>query len=1514
MEKDNLGIISTEHPVNSLDGSRTKRWRDPNVDYTEKVEDFDDQPKAKGNKLEQKSKRRKENKEVKSTQAIKSNSESTQTSTPQKRKYTRKTDKPQPNSTNGTTKSSNSSRSETPNSEEDFPMNFIPDIKNSKFSNILNLDGAVIKNGLTLQCKNGFKLNKGDNIYLICEPPGEPYYIGRIMKFVKKNHKETDQLTIVTTGKTVLESADDYKFKINWYYRARDISKHSADSRLLYCSMHSDTCPLQSFRGECQVLHKDEISDLDAFKMKPNQFWFDQLYDRYMIKFYDILPTAQLTTLPSNYFKALTKRFQYIFVERGKNKEILQSPKSCVKCNQWCNTNDSIQCCECEELYHMLCLDPPLLRKPARGFAWTCINCTKRIEGNKEFKNSDLIKPTPYGNGNQNVKSSKELAPVKMPHHEELAIKFNEKDSIYTTKQRRDQEEWVYRYLGIHAKLEDALDLQDRPYPRAVSSLGPKNQWTGAQDWFGHKVQYYNNSSLPEKYQKATISSGKKKKSDSKKAKKQKSTDDEDLENQRILEVPGEYKNLSPSEFPPWLQERPKGYIERGGDDTVELKWKTPEVEAITFKVDEYIKNQAYIAERLGLLPNTPNFVDCILGNLLKTNYNFEKASKLNDALTRETLKEPTFSEKEIKIFEEGVRKYGSELFPVQQEVKTQTIAMVVRYYYLWKKTKNGHAIWDNFDGRKKNRNKQTDEDDADAEVANTADDSSYDIEKSHNRSFQCKHCKTMESTQWFRSPGPQHSDIDKSTINALCIRCARLWRRYAIEWEAPNEILKRINQKGGNGWRRKVEQELVDDAELIISARTEYLSKPTNIVKKKRQASETPELADAIDKKMDPKLKKMLKKSKTSNEIEEIDQETFTPPKEILVSNVINDSQQYNLHKAINEKYYQSTSCSYNSRLKFYDHSDILAQKSSRFIPSKPWSDNCAVCQDSGIENKSLQCYVCNVVVHPLCFGVEVDDVNGDFRAFKWCCDTCSNSLNPIASTVYNCCICKSDHPYGLKRTENGNWAHIICSLLRHEVKFGDTTALQPVLGVEEFSASCLLDGKDLAHKNCETCSKNIHYSDLYTGDYRLGFKIDEVSKMDVKCVRIGNIFGKLSIVLQCREHPSLDNYVPLNADVRRYKQSGFFKALYVFIEDHKRPSATYLSKSGAEYRNEIFRRCFSTLHNNSRDSYIIEEDSKEHTEVIKTEENLGECCSVCSTTITMRWFRCEHEGNNTATLLCYKCHLDKSQIQSTVDLAPKKEDDEQTGPAAVCEKLIDISHSNLNGSLYGIATNVDKLVKPEITFEDYSFSPTMFESIIHEVPKPKKEKKPKRPKLSASDNETSNKTLTDSTSPQNSVLPILGRFNNTSQPLNSQKFSQTASVPSSSAIHSITVNHKYPEPFTDQSKGEDPGSLDSQTSESLPNPYPRPQPFVNFPSKEPQDPRNSFLSNDGNIAQKLPGHLPISIHQFQPQEPLPPFVLPNIHQAKALNLPSHEQHREKKDEQKYKKSHKMSINNILG
>lgn len=764
--------------------------------------------------------------------------------------------------------------------------------------------------------KEPFKLVKGDYIYMISEPPGEPYYIGRIMGFKSKHnrhnhhaHNNPDpnadstsnlESDIPVTPKQQYEDAKEYVFQIQWFYRPRDISKSTSDSRLLYASMHTDTCPLQSFRGLITVKHKQDVeyeyksitesangngksaspisaNALEMYSQQPNSFYFDKLFDRYMIKFYDIIPTAELLrsvvndeNKSKNFLIALNKRFEFVFVETNRTKSFVNGFSSnscnCEICGQWCSGQDSVNCAGCDKHYHMYCLDPPLLRKPSRGFSWSCAPCTKKHdlehqskkmvmlshdnklsnerELNKELNVFDSRNSSPKDlasevaeEADETEDEEEEIKPQPLPKYELMAIDFLSNDSHLSFEQRRLKEEWCMRYLGMYSRLEDGVDLEDRsPYPRASTRLGAKHQATNIPEFYDHPIVYYD---LDKQSNGNNIL--KKKPSTKKPTTKSKKHDSIDTTK---LPVPEEFKDVPPKEFPHWLQPRPKGYIERGVDDgdglTCTLMWKPSEEDKQDnfSKLDSYIEMCSPIAKKLNMFANSPNFVDEILKHYLLHNGNIDEAYDDVSKLTRKSLREPTFTKEEVKRFEAGVKKYGSELYPVYKEVKTKPLAMVVRFYYLWKKTENGRLIWGNFEGRmqKKLQNTVKDEHVSKSttkngpgidDLADPEDDSSYEVEKIHkaNTKLTCKHCHTSHSLQWFRITGYDantkleegtHEDLDKSSVIGLCFRCARLWRRYAVIWEDPNEVDKKNNKPVG-GWKKKMEYELVRDSQLIL-------------------------------------------------------------------------------------------------------------------------------------------------------------------------------------------------------------------------------------------------------------------------------------------------------------------------------------------------------------------------------------------------------------------------------------------------------------------------------------------------------------------------------------------------------------------------------------------------------------------------------------------------------------------------------------------------------------------------
>lgn len=124
--------------------------------------------------------------------------------------------------------------------------------------------------------------------------------------------------------------------RVNWFYRPKDIARKSQDTRLLYATMHSDISPLTSLRGKCHIKHRAEIDDMDEYRKTPDCFWYEKLYDRYIQKNYEVIPTWQIVNVPEKVKKVLDERWKFILVEQGRGKELTSAVKSCKRCKGYC--------------------------------------------------------------------------------------------------------------------------------------------------------------------------------------------------------------------------------------------------------------------------------------------------------------------------------------------------------------------------------------------------------------------------------------------------------------------------------------------------------------------------------------------------------------------------------------------------------------------------------------------------------------------------------------------------------------------------------------------------------------------------------------------------------------------------------------------------------------------------------------------------------------------------------------------------------------------------------------------------------------------------------------------------------------------------------------------------------------------------------------------------------------------------------------------------------------------------
>ena len=246
----------------------------------------------------------------------------------------------------------------------------------------------------------------------------------------------------------------------------------------------------------------------------------------------------------------------------------LTSASNCEKCGQWCATQDSVKCIDCEKYYHMYCLDPPLLKKPSRGFSWTCAPCLKKhaaehqqksqylmLSHDNKLSNLDEIVEKLTEDTDDELENNPPMEPMsdtKDPKFEIMAEQFLASDKDLTLEARRTKEEWNMRYLGMYARLEDGVDVEDRfPYPRALTRLGAKHQAANIPECNGHPIVYYE-LGVPNKSTKKKKRGGRR---------KDRQNEDGEQKHWRELKVPEQYEDIPVDEYPDWLQPRPQGYI-----------------------------------------------------------------------------------------------------------------------------------------------------------------------------------------------------------------------------------------------------------------------------------------------------------------------------------------------------------------------------------------------------------------------------------------------------------------------------------------------------------------------------------------------------------------------------------------------------------------------------------------------------------------------------------------------------------------------------------------------------------------------------------------------------------------------------------------------------------------------------------------------------------------------------------------------------------------------------------------
>ncbi|PYI15224.1 putative PHD finger and BAH domain protein [Aspergillus violaceofuscus CBS 115571] len=1145
--------------------------------------------------------------------------------------------------------------------------------------------GAYLEDG-KLIADDGTTFAINDHVYLICEPPGEPYYLARIMEFLPSKNTASGPIEAL---------------RVNWYYRPRDIQRKVADTRLVFASMHSDTCPLTSLRGKCYISHLSDISDFDEYRKTRDCFWYDKMFDRYIHRYYDVIPTSKVINVPGNVKKVLDERWKFVLVEIGRRKELTSAVKTCKRCSLYAANTDSVDCAVCHNTYHMYCVRPVLTKKPARGFAWACAACSRAQERKLEARNTPLLGEAPHPEGEEEIVEEEEEDPHAAANATTGSTPAPVEEEVRpaTKEQVAQARMWPYRYLGIHCRVEDALDYDDRIYPRASSRLGPRHQ-AMVIPWHGRPVEYVKPIDIKKKYLRG--GSGRK---------------DSKLSKETLAAI--EAAKQEKANRPKWVLDEPAGYVRRGEDEpvpvagkqvrTAELMIKMPTAGQISARgeddmpgtdlspadrekfIDNYMEQAKALAPDLGVEGYSTNFLDKALELLYSNSFDVKAAlTKLKQVNKYKDLKEPHLRPEEVKLFEQGVAKFGSELRNVTKHVGTVPHYQIVRFYYMWKKTPRGRQIWGSYEGRRgKKEAKRHNAAKLVDDVADDHDDSAYDNEKAveKKRGFQCKFCSTRTSRQWRRAPGvppgtttpsePSSKQRDKGpqlTV-ALCLRCALLWRKYGIQWESVDEVAKKIAQSGNKSWRRRVDEELL--TQLLLSTET-----PISI----NSATAATAASLGVPVNANPQVQQQ-ESTKKKGRITDKDSATT------------------------------STATSVEPPAPKKKPPTEKVPEPPPIMPDPPKAKTlpCAICNKmEPMGDQHLSCRDCRLTVHRGCYGVSPSR-----NCVKWLCDMCSNDREPIISTRYECVLCpvtwtehelmeapRSTHkkkterdrekerlekellteaiklyrqrqedvgkPIGprepLKRTAGNNWVHVACAVWTPEIKFGNSKELEPAEGFglipadryREVCKICKTDKGACVQCHYSNCNARFHVGCAFQAQYKFGFNITPVksSRRDtVSSVRLGDEYGSASAGIWCPHH----TVSAVVHEIGEPTEEAGLNALQRYARVYKQADlsltgtvrrANYVQQSaGASHHsatNPGSRRVSTVngvvpLSTTTRDNHKVipaspghaaDEmviDSENHVPRPATDSNSARKCARCSSTCTPKWWSIDKSRRTT-------------------------------------------------------------------------------------------------------------------------------------------------------------------------------------------------------------------------------------------------------------------------------------------
>lgn len=1043
--------------------------------------------------------------------------------------------------------------------------------------------------------RDGKMIGINDHIYLSpawAPGAGEPYMIARVMEFVTASSSRSGAAALASSSGTL-------QVRANVFLRMRDISLRSTnDPRLLVATMHSDVFSLENVRGICEVRHRDLIGngtapDVSQWKKKEDHFFYHQLYDRYIHRFYDVIPTEKVQNAPPEVLTTLRTRYSFVVAEVGMINDLTDALRGCAVCHRWASGPESVRCDTCKKFFHMKCLNPPLLSKPAKGYSWTCAPCSRRHEQDVELTlqtGGQLVSASSSANGSS---ASNPQARHQIPiaanrgrgaqrgrgrqsltrrgtagRGDEFASASDTPDGSPAPEKTSDDirgtrcfNRWPYRYFGQHTSVMDVLDPHDSVYPIATTRLGPKYQaslptWEEQKE-AGLGVHCRTKEKAKEDetaaatgedaaagsaatstgQQGATASNSHKKKGRPFKRKR------EAVERSDTPTTGSSTPAAAPMPLP---SETPE--FERGSDESVEPIF-LPSVSESEQVLNAYV--QAVQAHFKTVPPHHVDLLNRALATFTEKEGDPVQALMSMSANTNKQLRIDHWTSKEAKQFESGIAQVNSDMKQLKKFIPTKKVSDIVRYFVVWKITRikadleasqpqpqpakpvSTHSKKDRANGAGRTSSSTATAPAAPKPTTSRAVSPSlsvYGDDAPSGPSTSCAMCSTTSSRIWYKGPASLANRV-------LCVNCGIYWRKYAAETFNPDLVSINTRNKSGSA------------AAAAASGASEDglgVAPPSKFARTSRDGKgSTPATSPA----------------------------PVAPPP----------------------------------------------------VP-KPEPLKCVMCKRIEPKKKLAQCRQCSLSVHQGCYGLTDQEIEMD----AWLCDPCNNEKTQDAALLPRCILCSpvaqqdaaansAKHaaaaagggegkargrpkasaiaaaaaaaaeegakkeagaagavsanvvkaPLGaldaFKPTECNNWAHVLCSVFMPEVVFSDTTRLKTVescgnLPTWRYEALCCIC--NVARGACVTCSdascrKTFHVSCAHNQQpgFTLAFEIIPVKSTRREVISTLTFKGETGHMVPqiwCREHKEVAKSKKLY-DLAEVDPKSGLTSLQMFVRANK-------------------------------------------------------------------------------------------------------------------------------------------------------------------------------------------------------------------------------------------------------------------------------------------------------------------------------------------------------------------------